>query len=114
MAFIALSQGMKFKGELILIGDNYDYELDIIKIKSNDEFEFDHSVYINEELIDNKRGSGNFKKIDENIVKIIFNDEETLFEGDLNVNTFEILGNAKQKDGSYNDHPGPFTLKLVQ
>lgn len=113
MAFIALQQGMKFKGELSMFNTKYEYELDILEILPNDEFKFEHRILSNGFIADKKSGDGNYTKVDENIVNLKYKDAETEFHGDLNVNSFEIQGSSTQITGFLTNTQGTFTVNLI-
>ncbi len=113
MAFIALQQGMKFKGELSMFNDKYGYEFDILEILPNDEFRFEHRIFSHGIISDKTSGNGTYTKVDENIVNIKYKDNETEFNGDLNVNLFEIQGSSCQIEGYLKNSEGVFTMNLV-
>jgi len=108
MSFIPI--GAVYEGNLNLWGSNYQYVLEIPEVFS-DKFNFMHSIFKNDIIIDKKTGEGFIKLIDVNFVKLEYQDPETDFEGLLNINTQEISGKANMKSSVVT---GDFSLKLKE
>jgi len=114
MSLISLKKGMKFKGDLYLFNNKYDYELNIVEIIPDDnEFLFEHIIAHSGMTIDKKTGRGKYENKDVNIAIVKYKDIETEFEGDLNLNIFEIMGNARQIMGKFKNDEGNFNVNLI-
>jgi hypothetical protein len=100
-----------FKGELKMFDQTFSYDFEILEVGVGN-FRFKHKISVEamNMTIDQKEGEGVWEKLDENVVKIRYNDPETNFEGDVNVNTMKIMGTAKQANGLFTGSPGTFEL----
>jgi hypothetical protein len=112
MANGVFRDGAIFKGELNMFEQAFSYLFTIQEVTESG-FRFKHKLAVESlnMVVDEKEGDGTWSKVDENIVKLKFSDPETSFEGDLNVNSGEIFGEANQSSGIFLGTKGKFNLK---
>jgi hypothetical protein len=105
----------KYVGKLNMFGQEFNYTFELLTA-ANGKLTFRHEIEVPSMnmVVDVKEGEGENEKIDENIFKLKYNDPETEFEADLNVNTAEMRGICRQLHGLFSGSDGTLELKYLK
>jgi hypothetical protein len=94
--------GAIYIGGASMFAQLFGYFLEIVEVDETS-FKFKHKLTMDnlQMMVDEKEGNGSWVKVDENIIRLEFNDPETNFVADLNINSGELKGEATQAIGFF-------------